>query len=153
MYVFDTSSLKELFGFYPDRFPSLWKEIDKLIAAKRFVSVKEVYNEVDGRGDKLNIWAKQNKKLFTSPSDQEAIFIADIFKISHFQFSLEKQKQLTGGPFADPFVISKAKVDNGIVVTQEKFKNNAAKIPNICSHFKIECIDFEELMQKENWQF
>ena len=64
-------------------------------------------------------------------------FISQIYAINHFQQNLERDKLLKGGSFADPFIISKAKIINGTVVTQEKFKDHAAKIPNICKHFGI----------------
>jgi len=64
-----------------------------------------------------------------------------------------KKERLQGNPVADPFVIAKAKVLNGCVVTQEKYKENAAKIPNVCKHFEILCIDLEKFMENENWKF
>jgi hypothetical protein len=39
------------------------------------------------------------------------------------------------------------------VVTQEKNTENAAKIPNVCDHFGIPCINLEDFMKKENWTF
>jgi hypothetical protein len=36
---------------------------------------------------------------------------------------------------------------------EEKFKANAAKIPNICRHFGIRCLTLEEFMEAENWRF
>ena len=41
----------------------------------------------------------------------------------------------------------------GCVVTEERIKPNAVKIPNVCDHFDIDCINFETLMVLENWQF
>jgi hypothetical protein len=35
----------------------------------------------------------------------------------------------------------------------ELLKPNAAKIPNICKHFKIPCMTLEEFMEAEGWQF
>ena len=33
------------------------------------------------------------------------------------------------------------------------FTPNAAKIPNVCAHFKIPCIDLEEFMHQQGWAF
>ncbi len=41
----------------------------------------------------------------------------------------------------------------GCVVTQEKMKDNAAKIPNVCEHFAIPYIDLESFMERENLIF
>ncbi len=60
---------------------------------------------------------------------------------------------MSGGPFADPFVIAKAKCQNAVVVSEEKFKEGGASIPNICKYFKIEFTNLEGLMAKENWVF
>ena len=54
---------------------------------------------------------------------------------------------------ADPFVIARAKILSGCVVTEEKFKEGAAKIPNICKHFNIECIELKDFMVRQEWQF
>ncbi len=40
-----------------------------------------------------------------------------------------------------------------IVVTEETFRPNAAKIPNVCQHFGIECINLRQLMEREGWRF
>jgi hypothetical protein len=61
--------------------------------------------------------------------------------------------RLTGTPVADPFVIACAAVRNGAVVTEEKFKQNAAKIPNVCAHFQVDCIDLEGFMRAVVWSF
>jgi len=44
-------------------------------------------------------------------------------------------------------------VENGCVVTQEAKRINAARIPNVCEHFNVNCMNLEEFMQQENWQF
>jgi hypothetical protein len=44
-------------------------------------------------------------------------------------------------------------MESGTVVTMEKFKPHAAKIPNICRHFGIACMTLEEFMGVENWRF
>lgn len=35
----------------------------------------------------------------------------------------------------------------------EQLKPNAAKIPNICQHFKVPCVDLEDFMEQEDWVF
>ena len=71
----------------------------------------------------------------------------------HFQSMIRRQERLQGKPVADPFVIARAKVSGAWVVTQEKNIENAAKIPNVCDHFGISCINLEGFMEKENWTF
>ncbi len=153
LYVFDTSSLVELFKFYPKRFPSLFKAFDEIVADGQLISVRECYREIEERADTLTDWAKANKSVFHDLTPAEAQAVAEIFKIKHFQQSLEQKKLLKGGPFADPFLIAKGKVLGTAVVTQEKGKPNAAKIPNICAHFSVESMNLEMFMEAEDWTF
>ena len=60
---------------------------------------------------------------------------------------------LKGGKNADPFVIAKAAVIGGTVVTMESEKPNSAKIPNICKHFEVPCVTLEAFMENEGWEF
>ncbi len=155
IYVFDSGPLIWMFRYYyPDRFPSLWGQFDELIANQRIISVKEVSRELDGQDDLLANWINDNKQIFQEPTQNEMIFIGSIFQVSHFQGLVRKQERLQGKPVADPFVIAKANlVQDGCVVTTEKYKENASQIPNVCKHFNIPCINLEKFMEKENWKF
>ena len=63
------------------------------------------------------------------------------------------QSRLTGIPCTDPFVIAKAKFVDGCVATEEKQKKNAAKIPNVCERFEIDCTNLQGFMEREGWTF
>jgi hypothetical protein len=155
-YVFDNNTLTAIFRhYYYDRFPSFWDKFYHLIENKEIISVREVRREIESlnRGDKLDEWVKKNPDFFEDPIAKELQFITTIYSVEHFQQNLEKKKLLHGGAFADPFIIAKAKINNAIVVTQEQYKDNATRIPNICKHFNIKCIDLEGFLKKENWKF
>lgn len=163
-YVFDTSSLRSLQHFYPRVFKSIWDGLDALVAQKYLISTREVYRELEGQAITAELlkWAKANKALFTTPTGPELGFVAEIFKVGHFQGLIGKQQQLKGTPVADPFVIACARINQGTVVTEEGWqrgsppltlKPNAAKIPNVCRHFNIPCIDLEEFMHRQGWSF
>lgn len=48
-YVFDSGALIDLFNnFYQERFPSLWEKFDRLVSDGTIISVREVYNEIEG---------------------------------------------------------------------------------------------------------
>lgn len=154
IYIFDSNVLINLFkNFYKSVFVSLWQIFDTYIINEKITSVREVFNEIEERDDQLSKWAKQNRKIFTQPSIEELAFIKEIFKVTHFQNLIRTEERLKGKPVADPFVISKAKIINGCVVSDEKIKENAAKIPNICEHFNVPYLNLEEFMKKENWTF
>ena len=154
-YVFDSDSLINLFKhYYPERFPTLWEKFHALVSAGELISVREVYNEIGSSEDSLAIWAKEQKNiLFLKSTTEELKFVGRIFQVRHFQAMIRKQERLKGKPVADPLVIAKAKISGGWVVTEEKLKENAAQIPNVCKHFEIPCVNLERFMEKENWTF
>jgi len=164
IYVFDTSSLRSLQHFYPSVFKSIWDQLDALAEQGQLISTREVFNELERQAvsEEVLHWAKARKHLFVTPTNPELKFVADIFKIKHFQGLIGAQQRLKGTPVADPFVIACARVNHATVVTEEGWqhggkpltlKPHAAKIPNVCDHFKIACIDLEEFMHQQGWAF
>ena len=120
----------------------------------RIVSTREAYREIeDGATESLREWAKQNHHLFATPTAAEGAFVTRIYAVNHFQQNIEQQKILKGGRNADPFVIAKAAVERRAVVTMEQLKPKAAKIPNICQHFRVRCLSLEQFMEEEGWTF
>jgi hypothetical protein len=155
IYVFDTSSLSKLKHFFPGVFKSVWTGLDALVLSGHLISTREVWNEIE-RGDvdaHTNQWLKQRKQIFTTPTGPELQFVAQIFQTRHFQALIGEKQRLTGTPVADPFVIACAKVRGGTVVTEERLKPQAAKIPNVCQHFSVPCMDLETFMQQQGWSF
>lgn len=156
IYVFDNSSISNLKHFYPEVFSSVWQGLEVLIQEEKLVSTREVWNELE-RGSPtphVNEWLKQRKHIFTTPTNEELLFVAEIFKVKHFRSLIGRQQQLKGTPVADPFVIACAKVKkDGVVVTEESLKDNAAKIPNVCKYFGIRCINLKAFMQEQGWKF
>ncbi len=135
-YVFDTSSLIILFRyFYFDSFPSLWKNFNNLIKQQNICSVKEVKREIDSfhYDDNLKIWAKNQKNFFMISDVSESQFMKQMYSdFPHFKNLVGSRERIGEKPVADPFVIAKAYALGGCVVSEEKFKSNAAKIPNAC---------------------
>jgi hypothetical protein len=125
-----------------------------MIAHGAITSTREVYNELEGRGDELSDWCKANRSIFQTPTPPELEGVRKVFAIPHFQAIIRKKERLEGKPVADPFVVARAMLlEGGCVVTNEKHTPNAAKLPNVCETFKIECIDLEGFMERENWRF
>jgi Domain of unknown function (DUF4411) len=157
IYVFDTSSLSELKHFYPGVFKSIWTGLDALVQSGQMISTREVWNEIE-RGEVnvfTNKWLKDRKHIFTTPTSAELAVVSQILRTAHFQALIGMKQQLRGTPVADPFIIACAKIHGGTVVTEEKLKPNAAKIPNVCEHSSINvpCIDLETFMQRQSWSF
>lgn len=155
VYVFDTSSFRVLNHYFPQRFPSFWINFNTHTSSGKIISVREVYNELVLQGIKphLTDWVKLNKTIFLTPDANETKFIAQIFAVPHFRNLVNQKQILQGRPVADPFVVASAKIRNACVVTEEKSVKNAAKIPNVCDYFNIECTNTEGFMEDEGWEF
>lgn len=164
IYVFDTSSLRSLQHFYPSVFKSIWDGLDALVNQGKLISTREVFSELERQAvsEEVMQWAKTHKALFATPTGAELQFVAEIFKIKHFQGLIGAQQRLKGTPVADPFVIACARINKATVVTEEGWqhggkpltlKPSAAKIPNVCAHFNIPCIDLEAFMHQQGWAF
>ena len=109
MYVFDTSPLSSLFKkFYRRRFPTLWQQFDALVADRTVTSTREVRRELDLYAYASEDWIRDNGAIFTMPTAAEALFIRQIYAVTHFQQNIEMKKIQKGGLNADPFVIAKA---------------------------------------------
>lgn len=131
-YIIDTNSFNVLENYYPASFPSFWENVGRLIREQRLLSVKEVFNELDGKLPEehfMQQWIKDNAGIFRPISGDEGQFVAEIFSIDHFRMLIGQKQQLRGMPVADPFVIAAARACDGCVVTEERIKPNAAKIP------------------------
>ena len=153
-YVFDSGPLIDMFRhYYRQRFPSLWQLFDTMIENNLITSTREVFNELINRGDDLSDWCEEQRQLFVTPNKIEQGFVREIFINPHFQGVLRKQEKLEGRPVADPFVVARARHTGGCVVTTEKYRPNAPKIPNICEKFGVECVNLEAFMEREQWQF
>ena len=154
MYVFDTSPLSSLFKhFYRSRFPTLWERFDVLVVDGSVTSTREVARELDRYAQADQQWMRANRSVFTTPTAREGEFVREIYRVRHFRQNIELRKIQKGGLNADPFVVAKAAVNRATVVTLESVTPNAAKIPNICHHFDVQCMNLEEFMESEGWQF
>jgi Domain of unknown function (DUF4411) len=54
-----------------------------------------------------------------------------------------------GGKCADPFLTARTRAIGGTVLTMEQPKPSGEKIPNICQHFAVSCVNLEKLMENE----
>jgi hypothetical protein len=154
-FVLDTNVFIVLTHFYPSSFPTLWARLDELVLDGTIVSVREVYNELKQSNDSgfLQEWIDERKHIFARPSNAELLMVRRILAVPHFQTLIGVKAVLKGTPVADPFVVAAAKIKGGTVVTQEKLKPTAARIPNVCDHFEVPCMDLQTFMRERGWTF
>jgi hypothetical protein len=155
VYVFDTSSLRVLRNYYPTRFVTLWQHVEAAVSSQLIVSTRECRRELlEQLAEQWLIdWVKKNTSVFWVPTANETILVADILAVPHFQALVSEKQRLQGKPAADPFVVACAAMHDRTVVTEEKLKPNAAKIPNVCAHYQVRCVNLEEFMHENDWSF
>ncbi len=109
IYVFDTSSLRELQHFYPSIFQSIWPRLDALVNSGELVSTREVYNELQIQRVSPDVltWCNSHRHIFAVPTSDEQNFMSTIFGLSHFRALVPPTAALRGTPVADPFVIAR----------------------------------------------
>jgi hypothetical protein len=155
VYIFDANSFIVLGHFFPKQFPSFWKVFDQEVSQGKILSVREVYLELENQASRPHLleWIEKNKEIFLTPGAAETNLVLQIFAVPHFQHLLSQKQRLKATPVADPFIIASACSRNGCVVTEEAGKRNAAKIPNVCEHFSVQCTNLEGFMIRKGWQF
>ena len=152
IYCIDTSSIFEWFidTYPPSIFPALPERMEELIAAGRLRAPKIVLDEIRP-GDDCHKWAKAQTELFIEESTAVQQIVKQIMATHH-----NPAKPLKGINNADPFVIAMAKDGgpNWIVVSDEHpGSSETRKIPFVCAHEGIHCMNFQGLMKAEGWQF
>ncbi|MFZ3136544.1 MAG: PIN domain-containing protein [Thermodesulfovibrionales bacterium] len=155
MYVVDTNVFIQLGFYYPSQFPTIWDRIDKLARNGTILSVREVKNELELGNASTYIaeWVKANRNIFRTPNEEELSIVKDILSDHRFRGLIRRASILKGLPVADPFIIAAAKVHNGMVVTQENYKPDAARIPTVCEVLKVRCINLEQFLKREKLQY
>jgi hypothetical protein len=96
---------------------------------------------------------KANNRIFEAPGENEAKFIADMFRKEQYRGLVKRQNMLKGLPVADPFVIAAAKIHNSCLITDESLKKGGARIPTLCQDFGIECINVEDFLKREDLKY
>ena len=135
-------------------FPVFWSFLSERLEAGAIRSPKLVYQEiVNNEEDVLSNWAKTRRSngLCVSPSSQvqEAFRrIADYLQ-SNVRYPQPQVAQFLSG--ADPWLIAHAIVEGGTVVTLEtdlKPESHKARIPDVCDHFRVRCINTSDLLEE-----
>lgn len=161
IYVIDTSSLIRIKPEdYPhDIFVTLWSNMENLVKSRRLMSSKLVLEELKKKNDDIYKWAKRNEEMFKEITTLEQTeLVKQILK--KFPSLIDPDGQVE----ADPFVITLALQKESqqtldsfnkekIVVTEEILQGNKIKIPFVCQHFGIECINIFDLFRREGWQW
>jgi hypothetical protein len=142
--------------YYPlDVFVTLNTRIEQLIKHNEFKAIELVKEEIHAVGTPdLKTWAGRHKNLFVPLTTDVQLEAAAIEAKYPDLLDVKSPYQS-----ADAYVIALAKLQNGVVISQETSvheKRNPAKrhyIPDVCRDLGIPCINLLGLMRKEKWTF
>jgi hypothetical protein len=138
---------------------SFWKWIAGQVEAGNIVSPRRVYQEVaeqEHKNDELAKWMRhrREKGLCIPASKQVQDRIQEINEHVFTKYSVIEAMDFLKG--ADPWLVAHALEDQGIVVTRESdTKPNAQKvrIPDVCDHFNVKCINTLEMLKQLKAKF
>lgn len=130
--------------------PGFWSWLDQQFGYQQVCSIRSVYDELVAGGDELSDWAKKHREHFLPVDDKET---QEIFTeiashvVRHSTYQDPFVSSFLGG--ADPWLVTKAKAIGAQVVTNEArvgVGSKKVKVPNVCDHFEIECVDTFDLL-------
>lgn len=155
-YLLDANILieahKRYYGF--DLCPGFWEAMIRQHRVDRVFSIDRVKREIDKSKDKLAEWAKAKapKAFFKNTDNKEVIeqFARMVAWVQgETQYRQEAKDEFAS--VADGWLIAFAKAEGLIVVTDEVFNREIrkkVKIPNVCRHFKIECVNTFQMLRE-----
>jgi hypothetical protein len=151
VYCIDSSALIHAWTrTYPKMiFECVWDGFEDLVNDGRLVAPVEVEKELKAKTDGLHPWC-HDASMFEEPSKDVIDALRDVMRA--FPNLVDKK---TGKNQADPWVVAHAIVGDAVVVTQEAPapKGLAAKIPDVCKTFDVECIGLLDMFRREKWVF
>lgn len=158
-YWIDASSIirgnRDLFPL--QNVPGYWTWLEKRFDDGSVVTHKAVFDEVitgaaAQRPDPIAVWTKNRKGQWCSYgcTDESKVLLGEISEFCWKKYGFSTAKGFLSG--ADPLLIARAKVDAGIVVTQES-EVKEPRIPKICTQFDVECIPLNKMNIKLGMTF
>lgn len=155
-YSFDTSAILDAWvRYYPiDTFVSLWENFANSVRQGNSFAIEQVQKELDKKDDGCLDWFKAQELVDIFFVDLDTSIQTEVSQLL-LQPIAQKLVSHASSIAADPFVIALARTRRLTVVTGEKATHNSnkPKMPDVCDHFQVDCIDILEFFRRENWRF
>jgi len=157
------------YPYYPrDVFHNLWKNVEVLVGNEQLFICQEAFEEMSGG---------QHKPVANKPNEDEVILWLEKMKSQHTSFvrktddNIQRYAENISRNYpmlvdqsrpkdADPYLIAHAQDNDAVVVTQELLPKNPKtdpkfmrKVPDVCKHIGIECVDLVGFMRREQMVF
>ncbi|MDG3546620.1 DUF4411 family protein [Methanobacterium formicicum] len=151
-FIVDTNVLIHLDYFNKKVFKSLWANIDEMIQKEELISLKEVFLELNKVDDRISdYWNGINNthEFFIDPPDEALAYLPELEQFEIFQ-DYGKEKPL----WADPHLITYGMAKNATIITQETLnKHPKRKIPFVCNEIGVDCVNLDEFMISNGWEW
>jgi hypothetical protein len=147
--------------------PPFWEWLTELASAAIIFSPLAVRDELippqRDNYDALAHWAKDHEEiLFVDPVQQVVDAYQSVVDFVFGNYTPHHSREFLG--VADPWVVAHGIAEELVVVTMEVPKNEernrnsgyiqgSVKLPNVCNHFKVNCIDVFTLMRNLGAKF
>jgi len=156
VYVLDSNVfIQAAQSYYPQKLvPCFWEALVEHAKRGHILSIDRVKNELDRGKDELSAWANDHFANYFRKTDEPRIVEA-YGKISQWLEKHERYKDEAKRNFlsneVDGWLIAFAMAHGYIVVTHEQSSPQSMKkikIPDVCSHFEVECINPFMMLRK-----
>ncbi len=151
-YSIDTSAILGAWRrhYPPDVFPLVWRKLDDLISLGDLIATEEVLVELKRKDDEVYEWARRREHMFIPINEEVQLAVEDILR-DHKKL-IDQRKSRSG---SDPFVIALAKVENCVVLTDEKPSGSSKRphIPDVCNALRIPWRNMLQLFRDQGWVF
>jgi len=147
-YIIDTSSLlsqKEGEPHNRKTYVTMWANIEQYIKDSIIIICSEIAEEV--QDSEINDWLSS---LACAVIEIDEEIQQNVIRIVTSNPSLIEFRQNKSS--GDAFLIATAMKYNLTVITEEG-KLSPKKIPYVCHNLGVDCININELCEKENWTF
>lgn len=163
LYVMDTNTLSTIFRFYYQSvFVTFWAVFDNLLADGNAISVRQVRPELERlRGS--DSWVRhllaRNPAFFSDNTTDELSAVGEFVNSPGLETAAAGwvgNVDPDDPTRADPYLIVKAMLstNRATVVTQESpAPNLTSRIPYVCQHLGVRCLDLEGMMMELGWRF
>lgn len=135
-YAFDTSSFIYLKHYPEDLFPTIWETLNLDFEDGKIVIIQDVLEEISRVDDFINEFVNDHLDcVMELDEDTQNSLIRVINDFPDWINPSDTRNQ------ADPSLIALALNLNIKIVTQERERGDRLKIPYVCKHYGIECMD------------
>ena len=126
-------------------YSEVWKTLSELFNKGVLLSSSEIFDEI--KDPDLQNWLTPYKKKFIPLTRDIQSKTREILETYPNLITIRSIKNSNG----DPFLIATALIYKATVVTEEKIVDvtcKKCKIPNVCKHYNIEYITFNEFIDR-----